>query len=116
MKTLPVIQNQNNFSSFEGQLIIFSRLEVVQRAHLPGLLPPAAVGVARRVRGHGQGPRLCLLLLLLQGELDGWGEAEERGEQGSEEVRERGRRGGCLSNVQHMSLAWTRDSCFLFPL
>lgn len=84
-ETLPVIQNQNKFSSFECQLIIFSCFKVVQCAHLPCLLPPSTIGVVWWVRGHGQGPCFRLLLLLLQGQLDGCGRrrfgwAEERTE------------------------------------
>lgn len=72
---LPVIQNQNNFSCFESQLIIFSRLKVIQRADLSDLLHScAAVALGVRV----QGPSLHLQLLLLQGQLDGW-EGEEGG-------------------------------------
>lgn len=108
---LPVIQNQNKFSSFEGQLIIFSRFKVVQRTHLPGLLPRATVGVAWGVRGQGHGPCLCLLLLLLQGQLDGW----ERGRFGREEERteEKGKGG---EDVYQMSntWAWHRHRILLF--
>lgn len=82
---LPVIQNQNNFSCFERQLVIFSRLKVIERADLSGLLhystattaaAAAAAAVALGVRG--QGPGLRLQLLLLQGQFDGW-EGEEGG-------------------------------------
>lgn len=79
-QTLPVIQNQNNFSCFESQFVIFSRLKVVQRADLSDLLhcttTTAAAAVALGVRV--QGPSLRLQLLLLQGQFDGW-EGEEGG-------------------------------------
>lgn len=69
-QTLPVIQNQNYFSCFESQLVIFSCLKVIQRADLSDLLcstAAAALGV------RDQGPSLRLQLLLLQGQFDGWG-------------------------------------------
>lgn len=75
-KTIPVIQNQDKFSCFKSQLVVFCRLKVVERTDLPHLLPPATVGVAWRVRG--QGASLRLQLLLLQGELDGWDKKEGR--------------------------------------
>lgn len=65
---LPVIQNQNKFPSFEGQFIIFSCLKVVERADFADLL---SIRVARGVRVHDERPCLRLLLLLLQGQLDG---------------------------------------------
>lgn len=67
----PVVQDQDEISRLEGQLVVFGRLKVVERADLPHLLAAAAAdaGVARGVRG--QGPGLRLLLLLLQGQLDG---------------------------------------------
>lgn len=72
-QTLPVIQNQNNFSCFESQFVIFSSLKVIQRADLSGLLHYTTTG---RVRV--QGPGLRLRLLLLQGQFDGW-EGEDGG-------------------------------------
>lgn len=74
----PVVQDQDEISRLEGQLVVFRRLEVVERADLPHLLAAAnaAAGVARGVRG--QGPGLRLLLLLLQGQLDGCGERNGR--------------------------------------
>lgn len=75
-KTLPVIHNQNNFSCFESQLVIFSCLKVVQRADLSDLLHSTSAAVALGVRV--QGPSLRLQLLLLQGQFDGW-EGEEGG-------------------------------------
>lgn len=66
-QTLPVIQNQNNFSRFESQFVIFSSLKVIQRADLSGLPRYTTTG---RVRV--QGPGLRLQLLLLQGQFDGW--------------------------------------------
>lgn len=65
----PVVQDQDEISRLEGQLVVFGRLKVVERADLPHLLAAADAGVARGVRG--QGPGLRLLLLLLQGQLDG---------------------------------------------
>lgn len=94
-ETLPVIQNQDKFSCFEGQLIIFSCLKVVQGTDLPGLLPPATVGVGWGVRC--QGTSLSLQLLLLQGQLNswegwrfGWEEESTEKERGEVERREEG--------------------------
>lgn len=69
----PVVLHQDKFPGLEGQLVVFRSLKVVEGADLPHLLSAAAAaGVARGVRG--QGPGLRLLLLLLQGQLNGCGE------------------------------------------
>lgn len=57
-QTLPVIQNQNNFSCFESQFVIFSRLKVVQRADLSDLLHCTTTAVALGVRVQGPSLRL----------------------------------------------------------
>lgn len=62
---LPVVQNYNKFSGFEGELIVFGCFEVVERAHFSDLLPSAAVSVGWWVSGQGQRSRFCLLLLFL---------------------------------------------------
>ncbi len=100
-RALPVVQNQNKFSSFEGQLIIFSRLEVIQCTNLPDLLAPATISVVWGVRGQGQGPCLCLLLLLLQGQLDGWERWRFGGEEGRTEAKWKGEEDVCqMSNTR----------------
>lgn len=64
-KNVPVVQHQNKFSRFEGQLVVLRCLKVVQRTHFPDLLPSSAAGVVCSVRGGGQGSQVSLLFLLL---------------------------------------------------
>lgn len=111
-KTIPVIQNQDKFSCFKSQLIVFCCLKVVQSADLLHLLPPTTVGIAWRVRG--QGTSLRLQLLLLQGELDGWDMKEGRAD-----VEGRGE--DLIDVEKRMSKTtgwddWTRISYFFFKL
>lgn len=87
----PVVQDQDEISRLEGQLVVFGCLKVVERADLPHLLAAAAAaGVARGVRG--QGPGLHLLLLLLQGQLDGCVERNGRRRRMEMGKKERGGR------------------------
>lgn len=90
----PVVQDQDEISCLEGQLVVFGRLKVVERADLPHLLAAAAAaaaaGVARGVRG--QGPGLRLRLLLLQGQLDGCVERNGRRRRMEMGKKERGGR------------------------
>lgn len=65
----PVVQDDDELPSLEGELVVLGRFKVVEGSHFPRLL--ATVDVVGWVGREGEWPRLHLLLLLLQGQLDG---------------------------------------------
>lgn len=73
VRNSPVIQDGDDLSWLESQLVVFSGFKVIDGSDFP------AIGLVWREQAGGAGVKagqggLRLLTLLLQGELDGWGE------------------------------------------